>query len=302
MLNKKTKRSKSTRKKSLGYLAKHLFVPHKGNNYHPHAIRWQAILLTAAVSITTHIAYGYFTTGQFAVLGKSVTISISELQELTNKARSQNNLPAVELDSRLSEAAVLKGEDMIANNYWSHNSPKGLSPWHWIEQSGYSYAIAGENLAKNYPDASSVMNAWMGSSTHRDNILNPKYTSVGFAVVEGVIDMKVNTIVVAYYAAPTEAVAAVKGDSINLTDQNITSFNNPLIYIGSIIKSMNPITIGVLAGMGVMIVVASLAHLSRHYLPIKVRKSWQRHHGLYKAIGITIAATILIIVSAGQTI
>lgn len=303
MLKNKTKRSKKSNKKSsLGKLAKHLFVPHKGNKYHPHIIRWQAIALTAAVSLTTHIAYGYFTTGQLAVLGKTVTISTTELEDLTNKARAQSNLPALELNNQLSEAAVKKGEDMIANNYWSHNSPKGLSPWHWIEQSGYSYAIAGENLAKNYPDASSVMNAWMSSSTHRDNILNPKYTSVGFAVVEGVIDMKINTIVVAYYAAPTEATAAVKGDSINLTDQNLTSFNNPLVYVGTVIKGMNPITIGVLAGMTVMIVVASLAHLSRHYLPVKVRNTWRRHHGLYKAIGITVAATILIIISAGQTI
>lgn len=302
MQKNKTNKNKKLKKSYPGKFFKHVFVPHKGNKYHPHLIRWQGIALTAAISLTMHIAYGYFSTGQLAVLGKTVNISTSELQNLTNKARQENALPLLEPDTRLSEAAVKKAEDMIANNYWAHNSPKGLSPWHWIEQSGYSYAVAGENLAKNYPDASSVMDAWMSSSAHRDNILNPKYTNVGFAVVEGVMNMKINTVVVAYYAAPTDLASAVKGDSVDLTDQSIMSFNNPLTYMGSVIKSLSPVTIGVLAGMAVMIVVASLAHLSRHYLPLKVRKSWRKHHGLYKAIGVAIAASILIVISIGQTI
>lgn len=298
---KKTKRNISKKNERLALRLKHWFVPHKGNKYHPHIIRWQALVITAIVSLSTHIVYGYISTGQFAVLGKTVTISTSELQTLTNKVRKDHGLKLLEADPRLSQAAVKKAEDMIANNYWSHNSPQGVSPWYWIEQSGYSYAVAGENLAKNYSDAASVMDAWMSSSAHRDNIINPKFSSVGFAVVEGVINMKINTIVVAYYAAPTDLVADVKGANTESL-LSVTSFNNPLVYIGGIIKNMSPVTIGVLVGIGMMIVVASLAHLSREYLPVRVKKSWKKHHGLYKAVGLSVVATILIIMSSGTSI
>lgn len=302
MQSKKTKKISRQKKLKSTFNLKHWFVPHKGNKYHPHIIRWQGLVLTAAVSLTTHMVYGYVTTGQFAVLGNSVTISTSSLVEYTNQQRIDKGLGVLQPDSRLNEAATKKAEDMISNNYWSHNSPSGVSPWYWIEQSGYSYSIAGENLAKNYSDARSVVDAWMISSAHRDNILNPKYTSVGFAVVEGVIDAKINTIVVAYYAAPSSGVASVKGDSTALESSSTTAFSNPIVYIGGSIKNMSPVTIGVLAFMSLMIVAAGLAHLSRHYLPKSVKNTWKRHHGLYKAMGISIAATLLIILSSGSYI
>ena len=44
---------------------------------------------------------------------------------------------------------------------------------------GYNYAWLGENIAFNYPDAPSVVNAWMNSPEHRANILNPNYTDIG---------------------------------------------------------------------------------------------------------------------------
>ena len=44
---------------------------------------------------------------------------------------------------------------------------------------GYPYAWLGENIAFNYPDAPSVVNAWMNSPEHRANILNPNYTDIG---------------------------------------------------------------------------------------------------------------------------
>lgn len=302
MQAKKTNKIIKTKSHRASSKLKHWFVPHKGNKYHPHIIKWQGLALTAAVSITTHLVYGYVTTGQFAVLGNSVTISTSSLVEYTNQQRADKGLDLLQQDTRLNEAATKKAEDMISNNYWSHNSPSGTSPWFWIEQSGYSYSIAGENLAKNYSDAKSVVDAWMVSSAHRENILNPGYKSVGFAVVEGVIGAKINTIVVAYYAAPLSDVAAVKGESTAIDNSSIITFNNPLVYIGGTIKNMSPVTIGVLAFMSLMVVVAGLAHLSRHYLPASVRKTWKRHHGLYKAVGISVAATLLIILSSGSYI
>lgn len=37
----------------------------------------------------------------------------------------------------------------------------------------------GENVAYGYADAAAVMGGWMGSPSHRENILNCRYTYIG---------------------------------------------------------------------------------------------------------------------------
>jgi hypothetical protein len=298
--NAKTKRKASFKLKST---LKHLVVPHKGNDFHPHIIRWQGLAVTAVVSVLMHIGYGYITTGQFAVLGKSTTISINDLADKTNEVRTDNKLKALTIDQRLNKAAQDKADDMIKNNYWSHESPSGVTPWHWIEQNGYSYDVAGENLAKNYSDASEVMNAWMQSETHKQNIMNQKFTAMGFAVADGVVGAKITTIIVAYYAAPLNTSAAVSTASSSVLGVNsYTSYNNPLVYVGGIIKNMSPMTIGLLVLIAGLIIVSTSSHVLREYLPKKVQKSWKKYHGLIKAVGLSVVAATLLIYSSGSSL
>ncbi|MFS8119533.1 MAG: CAP domain-containing protein, partial [Microcoleus sp.] len=51
-----------------------------------------------------------------------------------------------------------------------HVSPTGVQPWVWINDTGYNYDTAGENLAKNYPSTQATVDAWMASPVHRANI------------------------------------------------------------------------------------------------------------------------------------
>jgi hypothetical protein len=298
-------KAKTKRKVSSSFLdtLKHLLVAHKGNNYHPHIIRWQGLALTAGISLIMHVCYGYVTTGQFAVLGKTTTISISELASKTNDIRKSNKLSALNIDERLNTAAQNKADDMIKNNYWSHESPSGVTPWHWIDQAGYSYDIAGENLAKNYSDSSEVMRAWLASETHKQNILNQKFTSMGFAVSEGVIGAKITTIIVAYYAAPltTTPISKVSSGAV-LGANSYTSYNNPLVYIGGIIKNMSPMTIGLLMLILGLIIVSAISHILREYLPKKIQKSWKKQHGLIKAVSLSVLAAALLIYSGGSSL
>ncbi len=48
---------------------------------------------------------------------------------------------------------------------------------------GIKYRTAGENIAKNYFSAQSVMNGWMNSSGHKANILNPSFGKIGVGYV-----------------------------------------------------------------------------------------------------------------------
>ena len=66
---------------------------------------------------------------------------------------------------------------------------------------GYKYRYAGENLARDFSNASSAMDAWMNSPTHKENILNPKYKEIGIGVVEGDLAGTDTTIIVQFFGA-----------------------------------------------------------------------------------------------------
>lgn len=283
----------------------HWFVPHKDNKFHPHAIRWQSLLATAAVSLLMHIIYTYTTTGQVAILGKTTVISSSEMLDITNEQRLASKLEPFFLDPMLSQAAELKVKDMVDNNYWSHVSPSGLSPWSWIDSVGYKYVGAGENLAKNYPDENSILNAWMASSDHRDNILNADYKAMGVASAQDVVNGKLTTIVVAYYAQPSDhntAGSVLGGSTGGIQDKKFVSYNNPLTYLGSTIKNMSPVSLGVLSIAVMLGFISLVSFIARSKLPKEFSQSWHRHHALYKAISMSVVVILLLVFSSGVTI
>ena len=100
-------------------------------------------------------------------LGTATDISAQQLLLFTNKARQENNLPPLITNDALVKAAILKGKDMFAKNYWAHYSPDGITPWSFFEQTGYTYTYAGENLARGFINTEDVVKAWLASQTHR---------------------------------------------------------------------------------------------------------------------------------------
>lgn len=164
---------------------RHLFLPHHTNNHRPKILHHEniftvVIFLIGLSLITPHIQKSYP-----AVLGVSANIPVQELLSLTNQKRAENGLAPLNLDPQLSAAAEGKLADMFAQNYWAHIAPNGTTPWYFIKNSGYEYVYAGENLARGYDSASAVVNAWMDSPTHRDNLLSSNYSDIGFAVASG---------------------------------------------------------------------------------------------------------------------
>ncbi len=120
-----------------------------------------------------------------SVLGIQTNITAEQLVLITNKKRAESGLHPLVLNPRLSQAAGLKGEDMFAKDYWAHNSPDGNTPWVFIKRSGYEYTYAGENLARGFNSAEDVINAWMASPKHKENMLFKNYNDVGFFVGSG---------------------------------------------------------------------------------------------------------------------
>lgn len=97
---------------------------------------------------------------------------------------------------------------MLEKNYFAHFSPEGVSPWHWLKTVGYDYSLAGENLAIGFLDSKEVHQAWLESSSHRKNILNPKYQEIGMAVLKGKFQDKEVTVVVQFFGTPSLSVSS----------------------------------------------------------------------------------------------
>jgi hypothetical protein len=56
----------------------------------------------------------------------------------------------------------------------------------FIDQVGYSYELAGENLARDYDSESAIIEAWYDSPPHRENLLNRDFEDMGLAIVSGI--------------------------------------------------------------------------------------------------------------------
>lgn len=106
-----------------------------------------------------------------------------ELLKLINEQRAAYGLYSLKFDDEIQRVAKAKAQDLVANNYFSHNSPTYGSPFDMMESFGIKYKTAGENIAGN-SSLSGAVSAWMNSKGHRENILNNAYNYTGIGVVD----------------------------------------------------------------------------------------------------------------------
>lgn len=111
----------------------------------------------------------------------------------------------MELEPRLNQAAARKAQHMQNKQYWAHYGPDGGSPWQFIEDSGYNYRRAGENLAIGFSDDRGVVDGWIGSAEH-EAALRGDYSHVGIDVRQAKIGEREGVLVVAMFAEPSGAV------------------------------------------------------------------------------------------------
>jgi uncharacterized YkwD family protein len=114
----------------------------------------------------------------------ALTAQEQQMLSLVNQARSQANVPALQVDMELTKMARIKSQDMIDNNYFSHNSPKYGSPFDMMKSFGINFVAAGENIAGNQT-VQAAQNALMNSPGHRKNILSTDYTHIGIGIRQG---------------------------------------------------------------------------------------------------------------------
>jgi uncharacterized protein YkwD len=180
------------------------FIPHERNNYHPHILGQRLLglfsLLMVALKFATlaSLAFGP------SSMAYSSAISVDNVFSLTNGSRTAYELPALTINNKLSSAAQNKADDMAAKGYFAHTTPDGHSPWWFIQNTGYSYITAGENLAVDFTQAENVETAWMNSPGHRANILNKNFEQIGIGIASGQFQGHETTFVVQMFGTPAD--------------------------------------------------------------------------------------------------
>jgi hypothetical protein len=242
---------------------RHFFSPGSSNNYRPRILHPQILILFILFFFSLGLLMSFTRQNYPQVLGVSSDISIDQLLVLTNQQRQLNGLPPLSIDSNLDQAALNKGNYMFAKDFWAHIAPDGTTPWSFIKSSGYNYSFAGENLARGYYNAQDVVNAWMASPSHKENMLSKNYKDVGFAVLTGKLNGEDTVLVVEMLGSrelavennlvqnsPQQAVPNSSSSSVvNATTKEVVSNSNtsvkPLINAQTFSSNIAVITVTV---------------------------------------------------------
>lgn len=112
-----------------------------------------------------------------------ISAEAQKMLDLINAERAKAGAKPLQFDTKLMEVAIIKAQDMVNKNYFSHTSPTYGSPFDMMRQFGISYKTAGENLAGN-STVERAHTSLMNSEGHRRNILNTNYNYIGIGIVE----------------------------------------------------------------------------------------------------------------------
>jgi len=210
-----------------------LFVPQYKNNHRALLLRPAFIAILILLYLANQSLIGLLAGAHPGVLGYASNITPEKIIEFTNSERGKYGLPPLSLSQNLNQAALLKAGDMFAFNYWAHESPSGRTPWDFFREANYSYSVAGENLARDFPVSDQVVTAWMKSPSHKDNIVNPKYQEIGVAVVDGTINGIATTLVVQMLGTPTSSqIASLPEKAAQIFSEPVQAINEePLLQV-----------------------------------------------------------------------
>ena len=206
------------------------FIPSEENDFQPHSLRFRSIFIIFLIIL--FLENSFFFLSYYLIPSSTflANLVLSSIVDHTNQYRSASSLPQLTLNPLLNQAAQLKAEDMAQKGYFSHNSPDNKTPWDWLKQVGYDYLYAGENLALNYSDSEEVVQAWINSESHRQNLLNPHFKEIGIGIAKGTYQNQPAIFIVQFFGTPKNLnLASSEGSKIQPTPQKIQPTATPKI-------------------------------------------------------------------------
>jgi uncharacterized protein YkwD len=104
---------------------------------------------------------------------------VCDVFQIVNQERGVAGESALAWNEQLAIAAQLHAEDMVAQNYFDHDSLDGRDFSDRANEAGYDAFATGENIAQGQQNATEVMDGWMNSPGHRSNILSGNSNEIG---------------------------------------------------------------------------------------------------------------------------
>lgn len=211
-----------------------LVAPTKLNHFQAYFLRTWFILPLTTMLLAAHAMVIYTSWQTSRVQGSYSDMTPDQIYQLTNQERAQAGIGKLTINPLLEAAALAKAENMIEAEVFEHYyqaEGRAVSPWQFVEEQGYDYFFAGENLGKDFQRSTDLVQAWLDSPAHRENLLNPDYTEIGVAVIIGpYLDKTETSLIVQLFATPTQVALALNQ---NLTPQDRTQINIAPLLVNS---------------------------------------------------------------------
>ncbi len=102
-----------------------------------------------------------------------------KILELVNNERAKEGLDPLSIDSQLDQAANFHNDEMVRADMMSHQLPGEADLGERVSATGYSWTRVAENIAAGYTTPEAVVEGWMNSPGHKENILNPEFIHIG---------------------------------------------------------------------------------------------------------------------------
>lgn len=192
-----------------------------------------ANLLIIAFAFKVLVLGALFFVPKHSVSAEFNSVNSKILIELTNRERQKYDLPILTANQLLTKAAVNKAQDLLQQDYFAHTTPQGKPFYSWIQETDYIYSSAGENLAIFFNENQDIVQAWMKSPAHRQNILDHRYQEIGIATLTGEFKQEQTTVVVQIFGEPLKPLTDIdnKGHALGTnTDARTIFYDNSLVY------------------------------------------------------------------------
>jgi uncharacterized protein YkwD len=90
--------------------------------------------------------------------------------------------PPLRYSGTLADASQAHAMDMARRGYFDHDTPEGVKPAERLAGTGYRWTLTGENIARGDMGADEAMAGWLRSPGHCANIMEPRFSEMGFGI------------------------------------------------------------------------------------------------------------------------
>ncbi len=137
-----------------------------------------------------------------SVLGAQTIDAVDFVNEI-NKERTKAGSPPLRLSTVLMNAAKMRAEVILKYQNFSHQDPhEGIELTTVLPKLNYHFIYASENIGMGGVSASDFVNGFMHSTYHRGNLLDPRLTETGAAILDGPYQQYYVNIAVQLFAVP----------------------------------------------------------------------------------------------------